>query len=43
MGFRQSAFPLAVAVPAMTTIRLPIVIGFMALPVQVMAYTLVYG
>lgn len=43
MDFRYSAFPLAEGVPAMTTIRLPILIWFMALPIQVMVYTLVYG
>ena len=43
MGFRYSAFPLAEVVPAMTTIRLLILVWFMALPIQVMAYTLVYG
>ncbi len=43
MVFRLSVFWLVLAVPVMTTTRLPILLGFMANPGRAIVYTLVHG
>jgi hypothetical protein len=43
VGFRWSAIPLACAVPAMATTRLPILIWLIVIPVGVMVTAIVYG